>query len=95
MNLSYPISEVEARDGIEPSNKALQTLPFSFWVPRPLSQRRHSDHSEASVTRNRAAILLVPLHEIPPPKESMKKLAENRSCDGAYVTNRDLHPASE
>ena len=26
--------EVEARDGIEPPNKALQTLPFSFWVPR-------------------------------------------------------------
>jgi hypothetical protein len=25
----------------------------------------------------RAAILLVRLHEIPPPKESMKKLAEN------------------
>jgi hypothetical protein len=25
---------VEARDGIEPPNKALQTLPFSFWVPR-------------------------------------------------------------
>jgi hypothetical protein len=27
---------VEARDGIEPPNKALQTLPFSFWVPRHL-----------------------------------------------------------
>jgi hypothetical protein len=26
---------VEARDGIEPPNKVLQTLPFSFWVPRP------------------------------------------------------------
>jgi hypothetical protein len=26
----------------------------------------------------RAAILVVRLHEIPPPKESMKKLAENR-----------------
>jgi hypothetical protein len=52
MNLSYPISIVEARDGIEPSNKALQTLPFSFRVPRLLSQRRHSDDSEASVTRN-------------------------------------------
>jgi hypothetical protein len=25
---------VEARDGIEPPNKVLQTLPFSFWVPR-------------------------------------------------------------
>ena len=25
---------MEARDGIEPPNKALQTLPFSFWVPR-------------------------------------------------------------
>jgi hypothetical protein len=43
----------------------------------------------------RAAIVLVPLHEIPPPKESMKKPVENRSCDGAYVTNQDLHPASE
>ena len=31
-----PVVEgVEARDGIEPPNKALQTLPFSFWVPRP------------------------------------------------------------
>jgi hypothetical protein len=28
--------DVEARDGIEPPNKALQTLPFSFWVPRHL-----------------------------------------------------------
>jgi hypothetical protein len=27
---------VEARDGIEPPNKVLQTLPFSFWVPRPV-----------------------------------------------------------
>ena len=27
---------VEARDGIEPPNKALQPLPFSFWVPRHL-----------------------------------------------------------
>ena len=26
---------MEARDGIEPPNKVLQTLPFSFWVPRP------------------------------------------------------------
>jgi len=25
---------VEARDGIEPPNKVLQTFPFSFWVPR-------------------------------------------------------------
>src|SRR5882757_783516 len=41
---------VEARDGIEPPDKALQTLPFSFWVPRPLSQRRHSEGNEAIVT---------------------------------------------
>jgi hypothetical protein len=27
----------------------------------------------------RAAILFIPLHEIPPPKESMKQLLENRS----------------
>ena len=25
---------MEARDGIEPPNRVLQTLPFSFWVPR-------------------------------------------------------------
>jgi hypothetical protein len=30
--------EVEARDGIEPPNKVLQTLPFSFWVPRPVKK---------------------------------------------------------
>jgi hypothetical protein len=29
---------VEARDGIEPPNKVLQTLPFSFWVPRPVKK---------------------------------------------------------
>ena len=52
MNPSYLICEVEARDGIEPSNRALQTLPCSFWVPRHLSQRWHSDNSEAGVTRN-------------------------------------------
>jgi hypothetical protein len=69
---------VEARDGIEPSSKALQTLPFSFWVPRHLSQRWHSDNSEAIVTKIRAAIPTGRLHEIPPPKESMKKLVENR-----------------
>jgi hypothetical protein len=51
MNLSDPISIVEARDGIEPSNKALQTLPFSFRVPRPLTTSAY-DHSQASVTRN-------------------------------------------
>jgi hypothetical protein len=28
------VGEVEARDGIEPPNKALQAFPFSFWVPR-------------------------------------------------------------
>ena len=32
------LREMEARDGIEPPNKALQTLPFSFWVPRPLTK---------------------------------------------------------
>ena len=77
MNLSYLISEVEARDGIEPSNKALQTLPFSFWVPRHLSVGIVTTAKQA-LQEIRAAILLVRLHEIPPPKESMKKLAENR-----------------
>ena len=76
MNLSYLISEVEARDGIEPSNKALQTLPFSFWVPRHLSVGIVTTPKQA-LQEIRAAILLVRLHEIPPPKESMKKLAEN------------------
>lgn len=33
------LREVEARDGIEPPNKALQTLPFSFWVPRRLCKQ--------------------------------------------------------
>jgi len=51
--------------------------------------------AEQALQKIRAAIVLVPLHEIPPPKESMKKLVENRSCDAAYVTNQDLHPASE
>jgi hypothetical protein len=31
---------VEARDGIEPPNKVLQTLPFSFWVPRPVKSTK-------------------------------------------------------
>jgi hypothetical protein len=30
---------VEARDGIEPPSKALQTFPFSFWVPRRIERR--------------------------------------------------------
>jgi hypothetical protein len=49
MNLSYPISIVEARDGIEPSDKALQTLPFSFRVPR------HS-HNDGIVTTAKQAL---------------------------------------
>jgi hypothetical protein len=49
MNLSYPISIVEARDEIEPSNKALQTLPFSFRVPR------HS-HNDGIVTTAKQAL---------------------------------------
>jgi hypothetical protein len=59
--------EVEARDGIEPPNKALQTLPFSFWVPRPL----HGEGDTAMLLASgiRAAILLVP--------SLMKKLVEN------------------
>jgi hypothetical protein len=49
MNLSYPISIVEARDGIEPSDKALQTLPFSFWVPRDF-------HNDGIVTTAKQAL---------------------------------------
>jgi hypothetical protein len=39
---------VEARDGIEPSNKALQTLPFSFWVPR--QSQRHGEMQATILT---------------------------------------------
>ena len=64
---------MEARDGIEPPSKALQTLPFSFWVPRLLSQYCKR------VEEMRAAILRVPFHKVPPPKESMKEcLGESR-----------------
>ena len=31
--------KVEARDGIEPPKKVLQTFPFSFWAPRHFLQR--------------------------------------------------------
>jgi hypothetical protein len=30
------VIRLEARGGIEPPNKPLQTLPFSFWVPRQM-----------------------------------------------------------
>jgi hypothetical protein len=94
MNLSYLISEVEARDGIEPSNKALQTLPFSFWVPRHLSVGIVTTAKQA-LQGIRAAVLLVRLHEIPPRKESMKKHATTAACEGAYVTGHDLLPHCE
>jgi hypothetical protein len=80
---------VEARDGIEPSNKALQTLPSGFGF------RANSDNVEMVTKMNQGvtagpgshqfarvvpgAILLVPLHKVPPPKESMKEFVENRA----------------
>src|ERR1700759_346917 len=77
-NLSYLISEVEARDGIEPSNKVLQTLPFSFWVPRHLSQRWHSDQSEAVVTRKSEGRFSSSNFMKSLPRRIHEKIAENR-----------------
>jgi hypothetical protein len=71
---------MEARDGIEPPSMGLQTLPFSFRVPRHLSQQLIASRVEEM----RAAILRVPFHKVPPPKESMKKHLENRGLKRAY-----------
>jgi hypothetical protein len=49
--------------------------------------------AKQALQKIRAAILLVRLHEIPPPKESMKSSRRTAACDGAYVTIHDLHPA--
>jgi hypothetical protein len=38
--VDHILEGVEARDGIEPPNKVLQTLPFSFWVPRPVKSTK-------------------------------------------------------
>jgi hypothetical protein len=62
---------VEARDGIEPPNEA------SFWVPRPLPHIGIVTAMNQALHESPAAVLLVPLHKVPPPKESMKKLLEN------------------
>jgi hypothetical protein len=63
--------------------EGLQTLPSSFRVPRHLSQQLI-----ARVEEMRAAILRVPFHKLPPPKESMKKLLENRGLKRAYWLRR-------
>ena len=70
------------------STKALQTLPFSFgfraishYVVRVTSMngalQRAWVQSNAWVVES--AIPTVPLHKVPPPKESMKEVEENRA----------------
>jgi len=70
------------------STKALQTLPFSFgfraishYVVRVTNMngtvQRAWVQSNAWVVEG--AIPVVPLHKVPPPKESMKEVEENRA----------------
>jgi hypothetical protein len=75
---------MEARDGIEPPSMGLQSPPFSFRVPRHLSQQLIASRVE----KMRAPILRVPSHKVPPPKESMKEFLENRGLNRAAWLQR-------
>jgi hypothetical protein len=75
---------MEARDGIKPPSKALQTLPVSGSAPSLTIL------VASGIEEMRAAILHVPFHKVPPPKESMKEFLENRGLKRAYCLRQAL-----
>jgi hypothetical protein len=63
-------------------------LNHHVWVCRPFPFRFGSEPSlttlsASRVEKMRAAILRVPFHKVPPPKDSMKEFLENRGLKRA------------
>jgi hypothetical protein len=72
---------MEARDGIEAPSKVSRPFPFRFGF-RATSYKIYSKQGGGNL---RAAILHVPFHKVPPPKESMKEFLENRGRISSIV----------